>query len=388
MSTLSKNFYLFLGFHSFLLGLFPFFLPVYLFKNGMTLAEISWFIALTGLGFSLTLWVFDHVRSGSCLIPVIVSFLLEGCLLVLLLSGASLPIIALVNGGYSCLFWTIQRVLFLAGGSSKDSGRRFGDFQIYVLVVLKTGILVGGLLLENIGVWTIFLLTLVVASAGTAVFLRCGREMQFPTSMQQQETVSLRAVAGFTDRYNSRLIFAIDGIFLYLESYFWLISLFLVVGESFLRLGVLVIVLAVILGVLFFLIKNRIDRLDKQTVYVCAVVLYMLSWGLRGTLSEVMNLSAQLCLLMVVAFSTSFFRLAFNKRFFDTAQKSTLYHYLFMKSYFSQIFLAIGFGLIGLLVSGSTGVSSALNICYWIAGLTAGAYLFYPPAGGNDMMSA
>jgi hypothetical protein len=210
--------------------------------------------------------------------------------------------------------------------------------------------------------------------------------MQFPTSMQQQETLSLRAVAGFTDRYNSRLIFAIDGIFLYLESYFWLISLFLVVGESFLRLGVLVIVLAVILGILFFLIKNRIDRLDKQTVYVCAVVLYMVSWGLRGTLSEVMNLSMQLCLLMVVAFCTSFFRLAFNKRFFDTAQKSTLYHYLFMKSYFSQIFLAIGFGLIGLLVSGFTGVSSVLNICYWLAGLTAGVYLLYPPAGENGIM--
>ncbi|MCP4341132.1 MAG: hypothetical protein GY799_20155 [Desulfobulbaceae bacterium] len=391
MSTLSKNFYLFLGFHSFLLGLFPFFLPVYLFKNGTTLGEISWFIAFTGIGFSFSLWPLDHYRSESYLVPVIVSFLLEVCLLVLLLLAAPLWLVALVNGGYSCLFWTIQRVLFLAGGSSQDCGRRFGNFQIYVLLVLKAGIIIGSLLLENIGIWTVFLLTIVVAALGMGVFWRYVREMQFPKAMQQQKALSLRAVAGFTDRYNSRFIFAIDGIFLYLESYFWLISLFLVVGESFVRLGALVIFLAVVLGILFLLIKNRIDRLDKQKVYICAVLLYMLSWGLRGTLSGAMDLSWQLCLLMVVAFCTSFFRLAFNKRFFDTAQISSLYQYLFIKSYFSQIFLAICFGLIGFIcwwASGTTGVSSILSICYWIAGLTAGTYLLYPPAVRNDKKGA
>jgi hypothetical protein len=384
MKTLSRNFYLFLGFHSFLQGLFPFFLPVYLLKNGATLAEISWFIALTGIGFSCTLWLLDHMRSESYLVPVIVSFLLEACLLVLLLSGAPLWLIALVNGGYSCLFWIIQRVLFLAGGSSEDSGRRFGNFQIYVLLVLKAGILIGGLLLENIGIWTVFLLTIVVAGLGVGVFWRYVRVMQFPAAMQQQKALSLRAVASFSDRYNSRLIFAIDGVFLYLESYFWLISLFLVVGESFIRLGALVVVLAVILGILFLLIKNKIDRLDKQKVYICAVLFYMLSWVLRGTLSGAMNLSLQLCLLVVVAFCTSFFRLAFNKRFFDTAEKSSLYHYLFIKSYFSQVSLAICFGLIGWLASGTMGVYSSLNVCYWVAGVSAVTYLLYLPAVRND----
>ncbi len=384
MSPLSRNFYLFLGFHSFLLGLFPFFLPVYLFKNGTTLSEISWFIALTGLGFSLTLWVLDHVRSASCLAPVIVSFFLEGLLLILLLSGAPLPVIALVNGGYSCLYWTIQRVLFLAGGSSQNSGRRFGNFQIYVLLILKTGVFIGALLLENIGVWTVFLLTLMVGGAGTGVFIRYGRELQFPIAMQQQNALNLRAVAGFSDRSNSRLIFAVDGIFLYLESYFWLISLFLVVGESFVRLGLLVIVLAIILAALFFLIKNRIDQVDRQKVYICAVLLYMISWGLRGGLSGAMNLSMQLSLLVLVAFCTSFFRLAFNKRFFDTAQKGSSYQYIFIKSYFSQIFLAMGFGLAGWWNLGSDDVSFFLKICYWIAGLTASLYLFYLPAEESD----
>ena len=107
MSTFSRNFYLFNGCHSFLLGLFPFFLPVYLFKTGTSLAEISWFIALTGIGFCFTLWFLDHIRSESCLVQVVVSFALEVCLLLLLVLGAPLPLIALLNGGYSCVFWII-----------------------------------------------------------------------------------------------------------------------------------------------------------------------------------------------------------------------------------------------------------------------------------------
>jgi hypothetical protein len=380
MTRFSRNFYLFLGFHSFLLGLFPFFLPVYLFKQGVSLAGISWFIALTGVGFSLTLWVLDHTRSKSCLVPVALSFSLEGCLLLLLLSEAPLPLIALVNGGYSCLYWTIQRVLFLAGGGSEDSGRRFGNFQIYVLLILKAGIFIGSILLENIGVWAVGILTLLVGSSGIGVLWTYGRGLQFSTAMQQQKPLGLLDLVRFSDSLRSRWIFAMDGIFLYLESYFWLISLFIVVGESFVRLGVLVIVLAILLGLLFYFIKNKIDRFRNQRVYICAVFLYIASWGLRAALSGEMNYSFQLCLLMVIAFFTSFFRLAFNKRFFDNALRSSTYQYLFMKSYYSQLFLAIGFGLIGCWMASVSGDLDALRSFYWGVGIAAVGYLFYLPA--------
>lgn len=380
MNGFSKHYYLFLGLHSFLLGLFPFFIPVYLFNHGTTLAEISWFIAITGLGYSFALWVFDHYRSGSYRVPLLVSFALEVCLLILLLSGAPLPVIALVNGGYSCLYWTIQRLLFLAGGNAQDSGRRFGDFQIYVLVVLKAGVFAGSLLLENAGVGAVLLVSCIVGATGVGIFLRHHSGLRLPASLIQQRALSVRAIAGFADCYNSRLIFVIDGIFLYLESYFWLISLFLVVGNSFVRLGLLVIALAIILALLFLVIKNSIDRLDNQKVYLCSVILYIVSWVLRGFLSEEMTVSVQLLALLLVAFCTSFFRLAFNKRFFDTAEKSTGFQYILVKSYSSQVFLACGFGIIGLLAySFSPTTSTFLPLCYWIAGIFAGLYLFYKP---------
>lgn len=380
MTPQSKNFYLFLGFHSFLLGLFPFFLPVYLFKQGALLEEISWFIVLTGLGFCLTLWLFDRFRTSSYLAPLAVSFLLEICLLILLVLHAPLEIIAVVNGGYSCLYWTIQRLLFFAGGSSEDTGRRFGNFQIYVLIVLKLGVFIGGVLLENIGIVSVCLLSVAVGISGVGIFSHRKSELDFPVQMQKQRLLSFRSIVRFSDKYNSRFVFAIDGIFLYLESYFWLISLFFVVGESFIRLGLLVIGLALFLGLLFYLIKNRIDHMNNQKVYIAAVLLYMVSWWMRGILQPDLEYTVQLSLLLLVAFCTSFFRLAFNKRFFNTAQKSSRYHYLFIKSYYSQFFLALGFSIIGFFAHIIADTTTVLRVCYWAGSVAAIGYFFYVSA--------
>lgn len=380
MRPYSREFYLFLTFHCFLLGLFPFFLPVYLFKQGGDLATISCFIALTGVGFVLTLYLFDQSRTRSATLPIVCSFILEGGLLALLLGGAPLPVLALVNGGYSCLYWTIQRILFLAGGSSKDSGRRFGDFQIYVFIVLKVGIFFGSLLLENVGIWAIALLTLVGGGVGIRLLTSDGAELEFPMAMQQQKPLAVGDIIGFRDGCNSRLVFALDGIFLYLESYFWLITLFLVVGENFFHLGLLVIVLAIVLGIIFYLIKNRIDLMERKRLYSTAVILYIASWGLRASFDSDMDYSLQLSMLLVISFCTTFFRLAFNKRFFDTAENSSLYHYLFIKSYYSQLFLALGFGLIGgwIAVAGVV-TNMVLEGSYWTGAIIAGMYLCYRP---------
>jgi len=377
MTQNSRSFYLFLGLHSFLLGLLPFFLPVYFFKNGADISTISWFIAITGFGYSCSLWLWERFRSATFLGSIVLSFVLECFLVFLILGEAPWWLIALVNGPYSCLFWTIQRLLFFEGGTTGDSGRRFGNFQIYVMIVLKVGILVGSLLLECSGMMAIFLLTVAVACVGISVFVRPGQQMFFPATLQQQKTLSLKFITSFRDKYHSRSVFMIDGIFLYLESYFWLISLFLVVGESFVRLGVLVIVLAVALAVLFLIIKNRIDRVDPQKMYICGVILYMLSWFMRGTLSVEMGPGLQISLLLIIAFCTSFFRLAFNKRFFDTAKKGLQYRYILIKSYYSQTGLALFFALFGWWALHVEDLAILFRSIYWGAGLFACVFFVY-----------
>lgn len=372
-----KNFYLFLGFHSFLLGLFPFFLPVYLYKNGAGLDEISWFIAITGVTFTLTLFGLDFLRGKSYFGPLLISFVLEMCLLALLVFGAPLWLVGVVNGAYNCLYWTLQRILFLSGGTEKNSGRRFGNFQIYILIVLKMGIFCGSILLENVGIISVCTLSVAIACTGGLFFLMQRAHLSFPSSLVSQKPVSVSEVFRFRDKYRSRHVFIFDGVFLYLESYFWVISLFLMVGESFVKLGGLVILLAFILGMIFYVIKNQIDSIDKQKVYRIGVVLYTCSWGVRGLFNAELSYVIQIIMLLIIAFCTSFFRLTFNKRFFDLAKRSGENRYLFVKSHYSQFFIAIAFVIIGSSVGSFGDDVAILQTVYFVAAGASVLYLLY-----------
>lgn len=378
MGSLSRTYYLFLGFHGFLLGLFPFFIPVYLYKNSASLSKIALFVSISGFGFVLALWCWDRLRRRRFREMIVVSLLFELSLLFCVYMGADLTLIALINGGYSCLYWMTQRILFFSAVSSKNSGRNFGNFQIFVLIVLKMGIFVGSMMLERFGLTSVCLLSLVVVIIALFVFLLNHSEsLEIPPLLQAQQPIGLSELNSFRDRYGSRLVFALDGVFLYLESYFWLISLFLLVGESYVKLGLVVIALALVLAVLFYLIKNRIDRLQSQKVYCWAVLLYALSWATRGSISEDMNFSLQMCLIVFIAFCTSFFRLAFNKRFFDLAGLSSGYKYIFFKSYYSQFFLAVAFLILAAILKKFSQAEELLPLLYWSSGGLTFLYLKY-----------
>ncbi len=385
MTDLLQTYYLFLGFHGFLLGLFPFFLPVYLYKNGTPLSGIALFIALSGLGFVVTLWCWDRLRRGQLRWTIIVSLLLELALVLAIYLKVDLTLVALINGGYNCLYWMVQRTLFFAAVSPGNSGRSFGNFQIFVLVVLKAGIFVGSLMLRDFNLAAVCFLSLIIVCVGVLAFIfRCEASLGIPVRLQMQQSIGLSELLAFKDRCSSRLVFAIDGVFLYLESYFWLISLFLLVGESFVKLGLVVIVLALFLGGLFLLIKNRIDQLPVQKVYGVAVLLYALSWGMRGAISGNIPYSLQICLILAVAFCTSFFRLAFNKRFFDFAGLSTGYKYVFIKSYYSQFFLACVFFLLTVILKGLSENLEYINPIYWGTAGCSFLYLRYTPIQKGD----
>ncbi|OEU51250.1 MAG: hypothetical protein BA862_10180 [Desulfobulbaceae bacterium S3730MH12] len=378
MRDISRTYYLFLGFHGFLLGLFPFFLPVYLYKNGSPLSEIALFIALSGLGFIITLWGWDRLRSNLFRRMIIASLLLELSVVLSVYFAVDLTIVALLNGGYNCLYWMIQRILFFSAVSPENSGQKFGNFQIFVLVVLKAGIFVGSILLGGFGLIAICILSLIVVCVAILLFsYRAADFLEIPAPLQQRPPIRISDLISFKDRYYSRLIFAVDGVFLYLESYFWLISLFLLVGESFVKLGLVVIGLALFLGVLFFLIKNRIDRLQVQKVYRVAVLLYALSWVMRGSITSDMSYSLQMCMIVLIGFSTSFFRLAFNKRFFDLAGLSIGYDYIFFKSYYSQFFLACTLLLFAVILQAYAKSVELLPFIYWVAAGLTFIYLKY-----------
>ena len=285
--------------------------------------------------------------------------------------------IGISNGLYNAFFWTTQRTLFLKQLGTNNTGRQYGNFQIFVTLFLKTGILLGGLLLEKGGF--IWLLALSAGIGFTASSYLSSRA--HPGNLHQSDRITATSSLRYKDKQGSRSVFIIDGLFLYLESHFWTLSLFLVVREDYTRLGVAVVVLALVFTVLFFLIKNRIDKLAMERVYRTAVYLYAVSWLLRFTLDKQSAGTSLIVTLVVITFFSSFFRLAFNKRFFDVARNEGAVQYLLVKSYSSQFWLGLVFLVIAtVLFSLPLAGEQALQFVYLPAAILSLVYLCYRDA--------
>jgi len=391
-------FYQFLGVHSLLIGLLPFFLPVYLWKHGIGVPGLCLMIGISGLSFAVALRPWQHIWyhwKPPKLISI--TFALELLLVVCVgwfttIPGAALfdatagsqlatkdivlavLIIGIANGFYNAFFWTTQRSLFLQQLGNNDSGKQYGNFQIFVTVFLKIGILLGGLLLDHGGFLWLLALSAGVGFASTTYLSKKAHTVL----SNQSSRISLQRSLQYTDKHGSRQVFAIDGLFLYLESHFWTLSLFLIVREDYSRLGVAVVILAVVFAIAFYLIKNRIDQLAVELVYKAAVWLYAASWLLRFTLDDNSEGSGYLVALVLITFCSSFFRLAFNKRFFDVARKTGAVDYLLVKSYSSQTYLGLFYVFLGsMLAVASFDHLRTLQFAYIGAAVLSLMYLKY-----------
>ena len=199
----------------------------------------------------------------------------------------------------------------------------------------------------------------------------------YPATLASHDSLTFREIVKFKDNEHSRLVFIVDGLFLFAESFFWVITLFLLAHESFMRLGIMVLSLALIFGILFFLLKNTIDRLGRNRVYRLAVLLYALSWAFRAMTDEELTLEVLFVFLVVITFCTSFFRLAMNKRFYDLAKLTLSHDYLVLKSYYTQAVIVLAFGILGVALYDMENGEKLLEPMYWLLAGLALTYFTY-----------
>ncbi len=376
----SNTFYQYLGIHSLLIGIFPFYIPVYLWNQQFQLDEISLFISLAGVGFCFGLWTWDRLRLKISLTSIIaISLVLEILLLfnvhILEMDRPTLLALGVTYGAYNCFYWTTQRALFFDLIDVESSGRKYGNLQIFVGVLLQVGIITGGFLLEKSSFIYLLVVSAVIALVGFFVVTR--ERPLYPATLARHDSLGIRAILNFRDNENSRLMFLVDGFFLFAESFFWLVTLFMLAHENFARLGVMVLSLAVVFGIIFYLLKNTIDRLGRNRIYRLAVILYALSWALRALTEDQMSLEVLYLFLIGVTFCTTFFRLAMNKRFYDLAKLTLSHDYLVLKSYYTQFAIVIIFGAIAVVFAGMESSEQLLVPTYWAAAVLSLSYLAY-----------
>lgn len=389
----ARLFYQFSGVHSLIIGLLPFYLPALMWQNGLTLSDICGFIALNGVGYLLTLYGWDRLRQHLGWNKIIaVSFILEMAVvgsIVVDNSLSTIHFIALLNGAYGCFFWMSQRLLFVQCTDNSNTAKKFGNFQIVVMVLLKVGILAGGYLWQMWGATSVFWVTLTLVIPATFYHLY----IDLPTALNNSTSVAvkLKSVVAYRDDNQSCLVFFADGLFLFAESYFWVITLYFISGQNLSMLGVLVVSLSVLLAALFYVIKNTLDHLNSQRVYQLAVFGYGLSWLLRGVVDAESGNLWVYPVIVIIGFLTAFFRLGFNKRFFDLSKQRETHHYIVIKSYYSQLGVVVFYSLIGIVmvvIDGSEVASGyfkppmlMLQYCYWILTPAALIYLLYRTTG-------
>ena len=381
MSALTRTFYLFTGFHSFLLGLMPLFIAVILWDKGLSISDISLFIALTAVGFLLSLYYWDRLRAKHSWGKLIgLSFIFQSLFVVLLVwdqHNLTVTLGALINGAAGCFYWSTQRLLFQAITEDKNTGNTFGNFQILVVFSLKIGVLVGSYLL---GMEYFIGLLILSFSLSLAGFLLVNRSLKSNTqldSLKQVSAFSLKKVVRFKDQHHSVLIFIVDGLFLFLESYFWVLTIYMLTQENVMQLGLIIVALSVLLALIFFFIKKYIDRVNSQRIYSIAVIGYALSWLFRAFLAEDMSHVMLYGGLLLVAFLSNFFRLAFNKRFYDIARQDKPTQYIICKSYYSQFMLVIFFSVIAAFTMSADTAIHQLQVVYYFCTPLALLYFIY-----------
>lgn len=370
----------FVGIHTLLIGLFPFYLSVFLWNKGLELWKISFAVSLIALGFLVGMELWNRFRvklSGRMFVGL--SLLLEILMLVVLSLDVSMLwwLVGFSYGMYNGVFWITQRMLFFDALESQQSGKQFGNLQILVFILLQMSILLGGLVLENFGfigvLWGSVALSLVFLFG----FLWQSHWEYLFYEVKKIPSLTFRDALHFKDEMSSRSIFLLDGPLLYLEGFFWLITLYQFTNENYFQLGLVVTVIALFFAASFWFLKNSIDRLPIRFTYRLGVFLYVSSWVLRAIVPELSSLKTIGIVVLILSFFTSFFRLTFNKRFFDVAHQTSGHRYVYFKSSYSQVSMLLFFALLGVLFFYVEAGLFELQMVYVVAAVCSLFFLKY-----------
>lgn len=383
---MKKLLYNFLWIHSVIMWMYTFFLPLLLLKMNFSLSEISLFISITWLSYFIFLYIWDILRIKFWLkLLIYLSFLLESLLIIswfaLNDSILLLSITAFLYWWFNCFYWVTQRVLFISNIDKTNAWNSYWNVQIVSFLLIKLWVLIGSLLLENNSFVILLLSAVIINLSWIFYFSRMKIDKKFLDNFKEHKLLTFKEVIRFKDDLKSKFIFILDGPFLYLESFFWIITLFFITDENYRNLWLLVITLTFSFSLFFILLKKNVDKINPKKILYIWVGLYSLSWLLRWFITTIKDEYLSYLLVLIIIFFTAFFRLIFNKQFFQTSKNTDTHKYLLIKSYYSQFSLFLFFWILSIVFYFfEWNILFNLNIIYFIAFIFSILFIFYLPS--------
>ena len=372
-------FYLFTGIHSIHSGLFIFYIPIFLWLEFHSFAFISLFIGIAGIFFTLSLRVFEHILSKYSL-PVLLlsSFLFPSICFFFFLLGIDsfFYIVSIMYGTYMCWYYTLHRILFIHITTQNTTGKTFGSFQVFVFLILKATLLISAFFLEKESCILLFFLSLLFSCIGMIFFYFKSFSFQKAQEILHYKIISFKKIRYFLF-HSSGFMFVIDGIFLYLESFFWVITLYFIANGNFIYTAALIVILSFFFAIIHWLLKNKIDHISGHMLFQICVFLYAGAWVIRSFIIDISSFIILSIGLVVVTFSTVLFRLTLHKRFYDNARKFPYYEYMIAKSYITQFSLSLFFLLMSLFLFHNMPDMKSFDWFYLVFAMLSLGYLRY-----------
>lgn len=276
--------YLFQAFLTFVKSLIGIFAPVYLYSIGFTLTKIMLFIM--GISFTYLLIIpfsislinkigFKYTIMVS--IPVYITHIIS----LNFITPESIYIFCLAwfsYGSHMALFWPSMHSEIAANGNKKKSGSEVGTLQILTTIFGSIAPLIGGLYLELLSYTQLVTLSFIIVLLGS-IPLIFSKDIKLKSYYFKHSDYTKFLFSKKQEHKKSSFI--AEGVNGFLNLSLWPILLYILLSESFLKLGSLYTLVSIISVLIISYLKTYIDKHNKRKVLKKTVKLISLAWGFR-----------------------------------------------------------------------------------------------------------
>lgn len=184
-------------------------------------------------------------------------------------------------GVYTAIFWPAMHSEIALNGSNKHRGSQMGTLQIIITIVATLAPFIGGTFLEISSYWNLLILITTIIILGTIPML-----LSKDVKIQKFEFEFKDYIKLIKNKKvnNSKIAFASEGIEWLLNITIWPILVFILLNQSFLKLGILLTIVSIISIIIILYIKKILDKKDKNKILKIITKIMSLNWMLKSSI--------------------------------------------------------------------------------------------------------